>query len=75
VQDFQIDNNGATTSEVDERLAEMIAIQEDRDTFIDGIDATVRTTCIETFKQYTSQTKDIKGKSVPWWSTELTIMR
>jgi hypothetical protein len=40
-----MDNNGGTTSEIDERLAEMITIQEDRDTFIDRIEATVRTTC------------------------------
>jgi hypothetical protein len=53
----------------------MITIQEDRDTFIDRIEATVRTTCSEMFKQYTLQTKYRKGKSVPWWSTELTIMR
>jgi hypothetical protein len=73
-QDFQIDNNGRNTTEIDEKLAEIITIQEDRDTLIDRIDDTIKT-CIETIKQYTSQTKHITGKSVPWWSTELTIMR
>jgi hypothetical protein len=72
---FHIDNYGGNTSELDERLAEKLTNQEDIGTFIDRFDNTVRITCTETFKHYTSTKINTKGRSVPWWSTDLTVIR
>ena len=55
-------------------LAEKLTNQEDLGKFIDRIDDTVGTTCTETFKHHKSLKNYTKGKSVPWWSTNLTIM-
>ena len=59
---------------MDERLVERLTSQEDVGVFIDRMNDTLRTTCTETFKYQTTKNYK-KGKSVPWWSTTLTLMR
>jgi hypothetical protein len=61
LKNFQIGNNGEITSEIDERLAEGLTSHKDVGIFIDRIDDTVRTTCIETFKHYALPTKNTRG--------------
>ena len=60
---------------MDERLVERLTSQEDVGVFIERMDDTLRTTRVETFKYKTSPKNYTKGKSVPWWSTALTLMR
>jgi len=74
LKNFETDNNGENISEIDEGLADKLT-RQDLGPFVDGIENIIKTTCNETFKQYTSVKKHTKGKSVPWLSTELTIMR
>jgi len=54
LKNFETDNNGGNISEIDERLAEKLTSQEDVGLFVDRIENIIRTTCNETFKQYTS---------------------
>lgn len=74
-KNFQIGNESEDTSAMDQKLAEKLTTQADVGLFIDRIDDTIRTTCTETLTCYTSLNKHTKGKSVSWWSSELTIMR
>ena len=61
---------------MDERLGERLTSQEDVGVLIERMDDALRTTCTETFKYQTSLKKNYtKGKSVPWWSTTLKLMR
>jgi hypothetical protein len=75
IKNFQIDNDGGNITEIDQRLVERLTSQEDLGIFIDEIDDMIRTTCTDTFKNQKLPKNCANGKSVPWWSITLTIMR
>jgi hypothetical protein len=53
----------------------MLTEQKDISIFIEKFDETIQSTCKKMFKISQSSNTTAKGKSVPWWTDALTLMR
>jgi len=74
-KNFQIENNEGNAKEIDKKLNTKITCQKDTGIFIGKFEETIQSTCKETFKHLNSPNTTAKGKSVPWWTDALKIMR
>jgi hypothetical protein len=72
---FQIEDTGGNVKDMDEKLYDQLTRQKDIRLFIDKLDETVQTTCRKTCKHKNKRNSKAKGRSVPWWTVALTIMR
>jgi ribonuclease HI len=70
--EFDDDDNA---NDIDEKLNTRVQGHTDIGVFIENFDAVIQMTCKKTFKHLKSPSTTAKGKSVPWWTDSLTIMR
>jgi len=74
-KNFQIEDNEGNAKEVDEKLNATLRGQKDISVSIEKFDETIESTCKKTLKHLTLPNSTAKGKSVPWWTDALKIMR
>jgi hypothetical protein len=74
-KNFQIENNEGNTKKIDEKLNLKMLGQNDIGVSIEKLDETIQSICKKTFKYLKSPNTTAKGKTVPWWTDALTIMR
>lgn len=61
--------------QLDNIMATMVSEQQDPEVIVNTFQTIISETCNKTFKCRSPTMKEINTKSVPWWSSELTIMR
>jgi hypothetical protein len=66
---------GRKQEELDMELAKTVAIEKDLEKFVDTLTEIIQSTCRKIFKTTSTSNKTNKGKSVPWWTAELTCIR
>jgi hypothetical protein len=74
-KNFQIDNNERNTKEIEEKLNARLTEHKDIGVLIEKFDETIHSTCKKTFKLLKSPNTTARGKSVPWWTVALKIIR
>jgi D-hexose-6-phosphate mutarotase len=74
-KNFQIENDERNIEDMDKKLNSLLLTQHDIDTFLEKFDKTIQETCKKTLKHKKSLTKAAKGKSVPWRTDTLKILR
>jgi len=74
-KNFQIENNGGSMENIDEKLYTILTGKNNIRLFIEKIDDTVQETCRATCKPPSKSTNKVKGRTVPWWTDALTTMR
>jgi len=74
-KNFQIENDEGNTKGIDDTLNARLKGHKDIGEFIDKFDKTIQLTCKETLKQRNLSHTFAKGKSVPWWTDDLTTLR
>jgi len=72
---FQIDKDEENMEEIDEALNTQLKEHKDISEFIEKYEEAIQLTCKETLKLPKQQQTPTKGKSVPWWTDALTILR
>jgi len=72
---FQIDKDEENMEEIDEALNAQLKEHKDISEFMEKYEEVIRLTCKETLKLPKQQQTSTKGKSVPWWTDALTILR
>jgi hypothetical protein len=72
---FQIEADDDNTKDLDDKLNTRVLGHTDIGVFIENFEAVIQMTCKRTFKYLKSPNTAAKGKSVPWWTDLLTIMR
>jgi len=72
---FQIDKDEGNMEETDEALNAQPKEHKDISKFMEKYKEVIWLTCKETLKLPKQQQTSTKGKSVPWWTDALTILR
>jgi len=72
---FQIDKDEENMEEIDEALNAKVKEHKDLSEFMEKYEEVIRLTCKETLKLPKQQQTFTKGKSVPWWTDAVTILR
>ena len=72
---FQIDKEEENMEEIDEALNAQLKEHKDISEFMEKYEEVIQLTCKETLKLPKQQQTFTKGKSVPWWTDALTILR
>jgi len=63
------------TDEIDEALNAQLKEHKDISEFMEKYEEVIQLTCKETLKLPKQQQTPTKGKSVPWWTNALTMLR
>jgi aspartyl-tRNA synthetase len=67
-------SNEGGTEEIDNAISTATAASKNLEHYIDLIEETIKTACRKSFPHSFTNKKN-NHKSVPWWKTELTVMR
>ena len=74
-ENFQIEKDEENMKDIDEKMNARLEGQNDIRGFIEKYDEIMQLTCKATLKHLNLQQTSAKGKSVPWWTDGLTILR
>ena len=67
-------NNSGDHTKCDAELGEVMQYT-DTEELMSKFTSIITATCDATFKASRPRDRDTKGRSVPWWSSELTVLR
>lgn len=67
--------NNITTEEIDEELSRLTSTETDSEKIVQQFEENVSKACKKCFRVSKPTNKINKRKSLPWWTTDLTIMR
>lgn len=74
-ENYKITNEEANTKGLDEALKIRLKEHNDIRKFMEIFDETIQSTCRATLKNRIPLHTPVKGKTVPWWTDALTIIR
>ena len=72
---FNCVNNTSDLAQCDEELGEIVKQFTDIDRLVTKFTSIVTETCSAAFKVSRAGDRGTKGRSVPWWTSELTVLR
>jgi hypothetical protein len=72
---FNCVNNTSDLTQCDEELGETVKQFTDIDRLVSKFTSIIKETCSATFKISRAGDRVTKGRSVPWWTSELTVLR
>jgi hypothetical protein len=73
--EFQIQHNDTNEEDLDDTLCSLMNKHTDVEKCIDDFSETIITACNLTFNRYRTTKKSAMHKTVPWWTTDLTVQR
>lgn len=74
-KEFQCDANETNLKETDNRICKIINLPNDAETVAERFNSCIIAACDGAFHKSTSRKISTKGKSVPWWNDQLTVLR
>ena len=72
---LQLDGHIWDTDFLDTQLAALVLREADIDSVVQKFENSITTACKLSFRTCKTPTKNVRNKSVPWWTQELLIMR